>query len=247
MNITEMSAWRRLTDADRHALLAGPDSALWIERLARYGFPEAQLLLGQLLLDRHPGPARGVAYGWIAAAAAAGHPPAINLMGRCLEHGWDVAADPAAAVACYRQAADAGYDWAQFNLGCALLYGIGTARDRPAAFAWFARAAAQGLAKAHNMLGRFHEQGWDRSPSRPRAAFHYRTAAERGDFRGQFNLASLLHRQGRTGEAIAWLRRAIATGSPDFLAETRDILAHNDDPALRLVASEADARLRTGI
>lgn len=243
MNITEMSEWRRLGDADRHALLAGPDSAVWIERLARYGFPEAQTLLGQMLLDRIPKPAPGIAYGWITAAATANHPPAINLMGRCLEYGWDVAADPVAAIACYRRAASAGYDWAEFNLGCALLYGIGTARDRPAAFDCFTRAAAQGLAKAHNMLARFHEEGWDRPPSRPKAALHYQTAAEGGDFRGQFNLASLLHRQGRTNEATTWLRRAIATGSPDFLAETRDLLADNDDPALRLIAAEAAARL----
>ncbi len=243
MIITEMSDWRRLTDADRHALLAGPDSALWVERLARYGFPEAQLLFGQLLLDRVPKPAPGIAYGWIAATASAGHPPAINLKGRCLEHGWDVAADPVAAVACYRRAADAGYDWAEFNLGCALLYGIGTARDRPAAFDWFTRAAIQGLAKAHNMLGRFHEGGWDRPASRQRAALHYRQAAEGGDFRGQFNLASVLHGQGRVAEALALLRLALRTGSPDFLAETRDLLADNDDPALRTVAAEAARRL----
>lgn len=243
MNITEMSEWRRLSDADRHALLAGPDSAVWIERLARYGFPEAQTLLGQMLLDRIPKPAPGIAYGWITAAAAANHPPAINLMGRCLEYGWDVAADPVAAIACYRRAADAGYDWAEFNLGCALLYGIGTARDRPAAFDCFTRAAARGLAKAHNMLGRFHEQGWDRPALRHKAATHYRFAADGGDFRGQFNLASLLHGQGRTPEALTWLRRAIATGSPDFLAETHDLLRNNDDPALRTIAIEAAAKL----
>lgn len=243
MIITEMSDWRRLADTDRTALLAGPDSALWIERLAHYGFPEAQILLGQMLLDRVPKPAPGIAYGWIAAAAAAGHPPAINLMGRCLERGWDVAADPVAALACYRRAAGAGYDWAEFNLGCALLYGIGAPRDRPAAFDWLARAAAQGLAKAHNMLGRFHEQGWDRPASRQRAATHYRLAAKGGDFRGQFNLASLLHRQGRVPEAVALLRQAMTAGSPDFLAETRDLLADNDDPALRTIAAEAANRL----
>lgn len=241
MNMTEISAWRRLNDAERHALLAGPDSAKWIESLARYGFPEAQILLGQMLLDRIPKPAPGTAYGWIAAAAAANHLPAINLMGRCLEYGWDTEADPAAAIACYRRAA--GYHWADFNLGCALLYGIGTPRDRPAAFACFTNAAAQGLAKAQNMLGRFHEQGWDRPASRQAAATHYRQAAEGGDFRGQFNLASLLHRQGRTPEALTWLRRALTTGSPDFLAETRDLLAGNDDPALRIIAAEADAKL----
>ena len=193
-----------------------------------------------MLLDRVPKPAPGTAYGWIAAAAAANHLPAINLMGRCLEHGWDTQADPVAAIACYRRAA--GYDWADFNLGCALLYGIGTTRDREAAFDHFTRAAAQGLAKAHNMLGRFHEEGWDRPISRNQAAIYYRQAAERGDYRGQFNLASLLHRQGRLPEALQWLHRAIAIGDEDFLQEVSALLTHNDDPDLRALAAEATSK-----
>ena len=246
MNSLDVAAWLRLSDSQRAALLAGPDSQRWIESLARYGFVEAQTLLGQILLDRQrgavPGATSGTAFGWFAAAGRAGHPPALNMMGRCLEHGWDVAADAEAAVACYRRAADAGEGWGQFNLGCALLYGIGVGRDRPAAFAWFTRAAAAGIAKASNMLGRFHEEGWDRPASRAAAAALYRQAALGGDYRGQFNLASLLHRQGRVEEAIAWLREALRTGSPDFLAETEALLAANDDPELRAVAAEARQR-----
>ena len=244
MNITKVSEWLRSTDEKRRSLLAGPASSYWIEQLARYGFVEAQVLLGQLLLDRRPRPAAGVAFGWFATAAATGHPPALNMMGRCLEHGWDTAADPAAAVGCYRRAAEAGHDWAEFNLGCTLLYGIGTARDRAAAFAWFSRAAEQGLAKAMNMLGRCHEEGWHATASRRDAARWYRRAAEGGDFRGMFNLASLLHRQGRTCEAIPWLRAAIDRGSPDFLADVSHLLAANEDPALVALAAEAAVRFR---
>jgi TPR repeat protein len=242
MQITSISEWLRITDEQRRALLAGPDAAAWIEALARYGFAEAQTLYGQLLLDRPHKAAPGSAFGWFAAAADADHPPAINMMGRCLEHGWDVVRDPGAAAACYRRAAETGYDWAEYNLGCVLLYGIGTPRDRVEAFAWFSRAAAQGLAKAMNMLGRFHEEGWDRQASRQTAARWYQDAAERGDYRGMFNLAALLHRQNRVAEAVRHVRAAIDIGNLDFLADVAQLLGGNDDPLIRALGTQAAQR-----
>lgn len=235
MNITSISDWLRLTDAERRDRLAGPDAADWIEALARYGFAEAQTLFGQVLLDG----GRASAFGWFAAAARADYAPAINMMGRCLEHGWDVAPDPAAAAACYRRAAEAGYEWGQYNLGNVLLYGIGTPRDRVEAFGWYRLAADQGLAKAMNMLGRFYEEGWDRPASRPDAARWYQAAADGGDYRGMFNLAALLHRQGRVAEAIRHLRAAIDVGNPDFLGEVDNLLRANDDTLLRALGAEA--------
>ena len=246
MIVTKISEWRRASDDVRRERLAGPDAAAWIEALARYGFAEAQTWLGQLLLDRRPPPPRGIAFGWFAVAAKAGHPPALNMMGRCLEHGWDCDPDPVAAVRCYREAAAAGEPWAQYNLGCALLYGIGGPRDRPAAFEPIAAAAAAGLAKAMNLLGRFHEEGWDRRPSRPEAARWYRAAAEQGEYRGLFNLASLSHRAGRRTEAIGYLRTAVERGCPAFLREAAALLADNDDPALRDLAAEATRRSIAG-
>ena len=241
MNITDISDWLRLTDEERRARLAGPEAADWIEALARYGFAEAQTLFGQLLLDG----GRTTAFGWFAAAAGANHAPAINMMGRCLEHGWDVAADPVAAADCYRRAAEAGYDWGQYNFANVLLYGIGTRRDRVEAFDWYRRAADQGLAKAMNMLGRFYEEGWGRPASRPDAARWYQGAADGGDYRGMFNLAALLHRQGRVAEAVRHLRAAIDVGNPDFLAEVDNLLRANDDPVLRGLGAQAAERAIT--
>ena len=240
---TEFAA---MSQAERADALATDQAPAWIEAAARHGLVQAQVLLGQLHLEGRARPTfPGLAFRWFSAAAEAGYPPALNMLGRCLEHGWDTAPDKPAAVASYRRAAEAALDWGQFNLANALLYGIGTARDRPAAYGWYERAADQGHAKSMNMLGRFHEEGWDRPACRVAAARWYRDSAEAGDFRGQFNLASMLHRQGRVEEAVRWLRLAVAAGSPDFLADADPLLSGNDDPRVSAVGREARRRFQT--
>ncbi|WP_373874886.1 tetratricopeptide repeat protein, partial [Pseudomonas qingdaonensis] len=70
---------------------------------------EAQLLLGQILLD-----GRGIeqdpalARTWFGIAARQGSAMGHNMLGRCLEHGWGGQADLAAAAGHYRAAAAAG-------------------------------------------------------------------------------------------------------------------------------------------
>ena len=69
------------------ALQAEP--AAWLESAARYGFAEAQLRLGQLLLDGEGAPRDpAAALAWFDRAAAQGLPEAMNMAGRCLENGW---------------------------------------------------------------------------------------------------------------------------------------------------------------
>lgn len=213
----------------RRAALAGKDGPGWIEAAASCGMAEAQVLLGQLRLDDGNAP---LALRWFEAAAGAGHPPAINMVGRCFEKGWGVGPDPAEAARHYRRAAELGLDWGQFNLANLVLYGLGAPRDRPQAFGWYGRAARQGHAKSMNMLGRFHEEGWDRPKDAVQAVTWYQRAAEAGDFRGQFNLATLLVQNGRRAEALCWLNKALASGSPDFLAQAAALLAGRD-PAVQ--------------
>lgn len=56
---------------------------------AGQGAVEAQLLLGQILLDGRGIEAdAGVARRWFGIAAQAGNAMAHNMLGRCLEHGW---------------------------------------------------------------------------------------------------------------------------------------------------------------
>ncbi len=237
-----------MTPARRAATLAGAAAAPWIEAAARTGLVEAQLMLGQRHLDGDGVPRDpAAALRWFQAAATADYPPALNMEARCHERGWGTEPDPARAAALYRRAAEAGLDWAQFNLANLLLQGQGVPRDRPAALRWFRRAAAQGHPKALNMLGRFLEQGWATPPNPAAALQCYARAARGGDFRGQFNLASLLAQHGRHDEARHWLHEATAHGSPDFLHEAGAALAASPDPAYRAIARAMQrAAIRAG-
>ncbi len=228
-----------LAPEGRRAAFAGPDRAAWIEAAAQHGIVEAQLLFGQLLLDRSSadGSSADLAFRWFKAAAGAGLIAAVNMVGRCHERGWGTDPDPAAALPHYVSAAEAGLDWGAFNLAGLLLYGLGTPRDRPAAHRWYERAAAAGHAKAMNMLGRFHEEGWDRPVDLRAAAGWYRRAAEAGDDRAQYNWATILAAQGHHREAVLWLREAFQSGSPAFRKEAADALMASRNPLLRAIVA----------
>jgi TPR repeat protein len=135
------------------------------------------------------------------------------MVGRCLDDGWGVAADPAAAARWYRRAAAAGHAWAQYNLGHLYLDGRGVAQDFDAAFKYYHRAAQQRHERAMNLVGRCCEQGWGTPRDLALAAHWYRRSAQGGYYRGQYNWATLLLKQGRSGEAVAWFERAAAGGS----------------------------------
>lgn len=217
----------------RAAALSGADAAGWIEAAALFGLVEAQVLLGQMQLNGTGGVACDpkLAFGWFSSAAAASYPPGLNMAGRCHELGRGTQPDPARAAALYRQAAEAGLDWAQFNLANLLLRGAGVPRDWEQALCWYRAAASQDHAKSMNMLGRFFENGWGSVPSNLAVAMRwYRRAAERGDFRGQFNLGSLLAQHGRKQEALRWLSRSVSHGSADFLNAAGTALSDSGDP-----------------
>ncbi len=226
-----------MAPAERQAAFTGAHSAGWVAAAARYGLVEAQLLHGQALLDRDP----ALALRWFRAAAGAGYTPAVNMVGRCFERGWGTGRDLGEAARCYRQSAEQGFDWAQFNLANLLLYGLGVPRDRVEAFAWFRRAANQGHAKAMNMLGRFHEEGWDRPRSLNLAVHWYSRAAAGGDYRGQFNLGTVLAQGSRHAEALAWFERALAAGDRDFVADAARALAGHAHPPFRALGARASA------
>jgi hypothetical protein len=61
----------------------------------------------------------------------------------------------------------------------------------------------------------------------------YRAAAEGGDFRGQYNLATILTGHGHTDEAERRYRATIGGGSPDFLLVAGKVLSAASDPELR--------------
>lgn len=221
----------------------GPDRVALIREAAESGVAQAQLLLGQMLLDGVELPADPrAAFGWFNRAAAGHDMFALNMVGRCYELGWGTPIDMARAAECYRVAAEQGVAEAMYNHATRLALGEGVAQDHHAALGWFRRAAqAPGLigAKAANYIGSFHEDGWAVSPDRDEALRNYWIAAEGGDFRGQFNLARLLAEDGALDEALAWLARVRETATQEFLGKAADYLCRSPDETWRQAALAA--------
>jgi TPR repeat protein len=65
----------------------------------------------------------------------------------------------------------------------------------------------------------------------------YRRSAEGGDFRGQFNLGTLLVERGQDAEAAVWFDRAARTGTPEFLASMAQWLRGQRNPAIQVIAT----------
>jgi TPR repeat protein len=212
----------RMSGAELGRVLAGEGAAPWIESAARYGVAEAQLRLGQLRLDAGEA-AEAVA--WFERAARQGSAEAMNMVGRALENGWGVAVDAAAAAAWYRRSADAGCDWGQYNYANLLFDGRGLAQDQAAACVWYRKAAEQGHARAMNLLARCCEEGWGVARDPAAARRWYRRAAEAGYFRGQYNYATWLVREGRADAARGWFDAALAGAPPDSRATMAEAVA----------------------
>ncbi len=122
-SIAELNALDRETI---EAALSGPPSqqASFVRSTARAGVAEAQLVLGQMLLDGHGVERDPVeALQWFLEASKQDHAMAINMVGRCYENGWGIAADSARAAQWYRAAGDRDLDWGMYNLATLLALG----------------------------------------------------------------------------------------------------------------------------
>ena len=221
----------QMLDADqlRAMLEESPGKAAQgILAAAGQGIVEAQLLLGQILLD-----GRGIeqdptlARTWFAIASKADSAMAHNMLGRCLEPGWGGDADLPAAARQYRFAAQAGLDWGLYNLANLLATGRGLVQDHTQALACYRQAALMGHAKSMNLYGRYLEEGLGGlSVDRQAACEWYRRSAEAGDFRGMFSLAMVLAERGQLPQAHPWLEQARQQGNLKFLhSSLRTLLA----------------------
>jgi len=200
---------------------------------AGQGVVQAQLLLGQILLDgRGIEQDASVARRWFAIAAKGGSAMAQNMLGRCLEHGWGGEVDLTGAAVEYAKAADAELDWGMYNLGNLLATGRGMPPDQAQALACYTRAAHAGHARSMNMLGRYLEAGIACEADAQKARRWYRRSANAGDFRGQFSHATVLIEQGEMSEALTWLRQAAENGSVSFLQSSIQTLSSQNDPRL---------------
>jgi len=227
-----LSGLDALSPDDIAARLSGSpeERAALIRAGAEAGVAEAQAVWGQMELDA----GRAVeAFAWFGKAAAQGHLMALNMVGRCYDLGWGVAVDKARAAECFRIAAEGDLEWGMYNYATALTLGAGVPEDKHAALGWFRKAAALGNAKAINYLGSFYEDGWVVAKDMAAAAGFYDRAAAGGDFRGQFNHARMLAAEGRTEEALLWIRRSAATATPAFREKAARWLREGGIPALR--------------
>ncbi|MDR8398345.1 sel1 repeat family protein [Paraburkholderia sp. USG1] len=219
----------------------------WIEAAAKTGLVAAQIVWGQLLLEGRGALRRDAraAFASFEAASTSGDAEALNMTGRCYEQGWGVEADPQRAIACFEAAAQAGHTWGQVNLA-QMLMRAGHPADRPRCFALF-RAAAEGGTlkpnlKAMNSLARFLEEGWAGPPDPAGAAHWYQKAAALGDHWAQFNLATILFRQGDHDAAHRWLGNAIAISDNGFRRRIAPLLLARPEGLLRERGLDALAR-----
>jgi len=228
-----MSQLRRMNPAELRALLAGDpaEAAPWIHAAARYGVAEAQLRLGQMLLDGLGAPKDAVAaLTWFTRAAKTGAADAMNMVGRCHENGWGTDVDLAAAADWYRRSAEAGHDWGEYNYANMVFDGRGVERDVVAAVAWYQCASNQGHGRAMNLLARCYEEGWGTPRDPAAAADWYRRSAEAGYFRAQFNYGSVLGAQGRLDEALTWFERACREAPADSRRAMIEVLRRQSHP-----------------
>ena len=225
---------------DIKALLKRDPSRAVIElrSLAQDGDPQAQLLLGQLLVNG-VGAAKDLhgALRWFKAAARAQVPMAMNMVGRCHEYGFGTPIDYAAAARWYFRAATFECDWAIYNYAHMLASGRGVEKNRAEAFTWFKLAASHGHARAMNFLGQYHENGWETPIDRALAFTWYRRSAEGGDYRGQCSYASVLTERGQVEEALKWLKAAAKNASSAYLAALAVHLKESPHAQLRAFAN----------
>jgi TPR repeat protein len=223
----------------RNLLVRNPGYAVrWIEAAARSGLVPAQIVWGQLLLDGHGSIQRDAraAFASFESASSSGNAEALNMVGRCYEQGWGVQVDSQRATAHFEAAAETGHTWAQVNLA-QMLMRAGNPADRARCFALFNAVAEGGTLKANlkamNSLARFLEEGWAGAPDPAGAAFWYLKAANLGDHWAQFNLATILFRQGNQDAADRWLRSAVAISDNGFRRRIAPLLLARPERGLR--------------
>lgn len=240
-----------LTQAQWDAVVAGEAAGAlaWMRAAARLGHANAQVVLGQWLLDGHgtpPGPQEALE--WFLAAAHQRHAMGMNMAGRCYENGWGTPVDLDKAVGWFRLAAERGLDAGMYNYANQLASGKAVPQDHRQALGWYSQAASLGHAKSMTKAGRYFEDGIVVAKDTVRAQDCYRQGAEGGDFRGQFCYAGMLAAQGRVPDALAWLRKVPETATTGYLSEAGAVLLESPHPEVRAVGQDMleRARLRTG-
>jgi TPR repeat protein len=152
---------RRLVEG--RGLDADPTEArVWLMRAAEAGIAEAQVMLGEMMLNARGGPPdQATAHDLFAKAAAQGHAGAMFALG-VLADGDRGAGDRVCAQDWFRQAADRGHPYGQLMLGRYLAHGLAGTTDAVEAQQLLKAAHAAGVTQARSDLERL-----SRSPAAP--------------------------------------------------------------------------------
>jgi len=165
---------------------------------------------------------------------------ALNMMGRCYEHGWGVAMDPSAAFLCYHKAVEQGDIWALFNLADCYRKGLGCAPDAVRAAELYAKAAEKGHVKSLNMLGLCYEEGNGVEPDPHRAGELFAQGAQRGDCWACLNHARFLAARGELEQSLYWLESSLGHANTDYCQTIARLFAASPNERLRALAARAD-------
>lgn len=234
-NLSDLAAldaevWQTVTAGEPVA------AAAWMLAAARLGHGDAQSILGQWLLDGH-----GVdreptaALAWFLKAGTQGHVIGMNMAGRCFENGWGTSPDAFAAANWYRQAAHKGLEAGMYNYANMLSTGNGVRKDPTAALEWYRRAARLGHAKSMTKIGHFYEDGRVVRKDAEAAFTWFEKGAQGGDFRGQFNYASMLAARGQPLLALEWLKKVPLTATPGYKRLAGEQLLQSPNPDFQAV------------
>jgi TPR repeat protein len=175
-------------------------------------------------------------------AASEGHAPALHALGRRLESGRDLPADPKGALRCYRAAAEAGLHPAMIDLGRVLEAGLDEDSDSVEALEWYRKAAAAGLPEAKFCLAEALLAGEALAEDLKEAETLLREAAEGGEPRAMVGYAAILVREspGQAGRKAAgfWYRKASEAGDPQAMVKLGNALTRGwgMEPDLREAA-----------
>jgi TonB family protein len=119
----------------------------------------------------------------------------------------------------------------QYQLGLLYLSGQGVPQDLLTARSWLGKAARQNSAGAQETLGLLASPRGKDAGDPALAESWFRQAAEQGRANSQYFLAMMLHKQGNTDDAKAWLGKAASQNHPAAQSALGSMLLAGRQPA----------------
>jgi TPR repeat protein len=173
------------------------DSRDRLEKKARSGISEAQVLFG-MLLQKEKNFTEAVS--WYRKAAQQGNVDGMRALGSCYRHGEGVSEDATEAMKWFRKASDQGDSDADSDIGGLYHNGHGVPKDDAAAVAWFRKGASKGSSYAMSDLAACYWTGTGVEKSAREAISWWKQAAEKGDKDAKENLEMALEQFDESGQ-----------------------------------------------